>query len=218
MRARPIVLCAAAAALLLLAAPRLGPAGGVAEAASFDCARAATASDRAICANPGLSALDGQLGTLFAQRVAADPALRQLQRGWIAARTAGCGGAVGCLTSLTSAQIAFLRSGAAQPPAALPHSAGACSLTRITAVGTRLENQPGSGSAVSEANGGSQVSYDQIPAIDAARAGDAALVCLVSIPRHCPPGDARGRVYAVADLRTLRAWSQADSEHSCGGA
>lgn len=219
MRARSIVLSTAVAAAALLAAgPRLGPAGGAAEAASFDCAKAATASDRAICANPGLSALDGELGTIYAQRVAANPALRQLERGWIAARTAGCGGNVSCLTSLTNAQISFLRSGAAQPPAALPRSAGACSLTRISQVDTRLESQPGSGSAVSEANGADQVSYDQIPAIDASRVGDAALVCLVSIPRGCPAGDARGRVYAVADLRTLRAWSDADAEHRCGGA
>jgi uncharacterized protein len=219
MRTRSISLLALAGAAMLAAPSVLcRQEGGTAQAASFDCAKAATASDRAICANAGLSALDGELGTIYAQRVAANPALRQLERGWIQARTAGCGGNVACLTSLTNAQISFLRSGAANPPAALPRSVGACSLTRITQVGTRLDGTPGSGSAVSEANGAYQVSYDQIPAIDASRAGDAALVCLVSIPRGCPAGDTRGRVYAVADLRTLKAWSDADAEHMCGGA
>jgi uncharacterized protein len=219
MRARSLRLLVAVGTALLGGPILLAlHGGGAARSASFDCAKAATASDRAICANAGLSALDGQLGTIYAQRVAANPALRQLERGWIQARTAGCGGNASCLTSLTNAQISFLRSGAANPPAVLPRSVGACSLTRITQVGTRLDGTPGSGSSVSEANGADQVSYDQIPAIDASRAGDAALLCLVSVPRGCPAGDTRGRVYAVADLRTLKAWSQADAEHMCGGA
>ena len=44
------------------------------------------------------------------------------------------------------------------------------------------------------------------------------LVCLVALPQDCPPGDDRGKTYAAANLRTLGAWSAADSEHMCGGA
>ncbi len=191
---------------------------GGARAASFDCAKAATPSEVAICANPALSALDSQLGAAYTQRLAGAPALRQIERGWIAVRNVGCGRNVTCLTRLTRWQLAWLRSGAAQPSAALPRTPGACSLSRITEVGTRLEGGPGSGSLVSEANGAEQVSYDQIPAMDRSRVGDPALVCLVDLPHNCPPGDDRGKVYGVANLRTLGAWALPDSEHLCGGA
>ena len=125
---------------------------------------------------------------------------------------------------MTRAQLAWLKSGAA-PPTALPRKPGTCSLSRIQAVGTRLGDgttrvgdDPGSGSMVVEANDAQQVFYDQIPDIDHSRAGDPALVCLIDLPHDCPPGDDRGKVYGVANLRTMRAWSGADSEHLCGGA
>jgi hypothetical protein len=41
---------------------------------------------------------------------------------------------------------------------------------------------------------------------------------LVSIPRHCPKGDNRGRVYRTTNLRTHKSWKLPDSEHMCGGA
>ena len=52
----------------------------------------------------------------------------------------------------------------------------------------------------------------------ASRPGDVVRVCLVSIPRPCPPGDKRGRVYKTTNLRTHGEWTLPDSEHSCGGA
>ena len=70
-----------------------------------------------------------------------------------------------------------------------------------------MGNDYGSGSAVLEANGAMQVFYDQILDIDQSRAGDPALVCLIDLPHDCPPGDDRGKVYGVANLRTLGAWS-----------
>jgi hypothetical protein len=90
--------------------------------------------------------------------------------------------------------------------------------TTVQQVGTRLENTPGSGSAISYADGVSQVSYDQIAGIDASRAGDAIRLCLVSLPQNCPPGDDRGKVYSATNVRTGQTWSEPDSEHMCGGA
>jgi uncharacterized protein len=201
----------------------LGADGG-ARAASFDCAKAATPSEVAICGDPTLSALDSQLGAAYALRVAADPGLRPLERGWILVRNAGCGKDADCLTRMTRTQVAWLRSGRPMP-AALPRTPGTCSLSRVQRVGTRLGdgtqpvgNDYGSGSAVIEANQAMQVFYDQIPAIDHSRAGDAALVCLIDLPHDCPPGDDRGKVYGVANLRTHGAWSGPDAEHLCGGA
>jgi len=198
--------------------------GGAARAASFDCAKAAAPSELAICGNATLSALDSQLGAVYAQRIATAPALRDIERGWLAVRNVGCGKDVSCLTRMTRAQVAWLSSGAAMP-AALPRTPGKCSLSRIQQVGTRLGDgsapvgdDPGSGSAVIEANKAMQVFYDQIPDIDHSRAGDPALVCLIDLPHDCPPGDDRGKVYGVANLRTRGAWSGPDAEHLCGGA
>ena len=106
----------------------------------------------------------------------------------------------------------------------LPQRIGQCVRTSIKSVETRLVDGsnnkpvPGSGSAVSFVNGGYQVSYDQVPAIDNSRASDSVRMCLVSIPQNCPPGDNRGREYRTANLRTHKSWVLPDSQHSCGGA
>jgi hypothetical protein len=100
----------------------------------------------------------------------------------------------------------------------LPARDGACAATRVKEVGYRLEGMPDSGSAISYRNGGYQVSYDRIPAMAASRPGDPVRLCLVSVPRHCPRGDARGRVYRATNLRTGRTWTAPNAEHSCGGA
>ena len=108
--------------------------------------------------------------------------------------------------------------------APLPTQVGACAMTQVKQVETRLmggsTDQPvaGSGSAIQFANGGYQVSYEQVRAVDASRPGDPVRMCLVSIPEGCPPGDNRGRSYKTTNLRTHRSWTLPDSEHSCGGA
>src|SRR5271168_1807265 len=95
--------------------------------------------------------------------------------------------------SLAWAVIATLAT--AQPCLAegLPGHVGQCVITKIAAVETRLEDGfthapiKGSGSAVRFVNGGYQVSYDTVPAIEHSRAGDRVRLCLHSIPRSCPP-------------------------------
>jgi hypothetical protein len=116
---------------------------------------------------------------------------------------------------------AFATSAIAQdvPPREL-----ACVTTRITSLEHRLQSGsngpfvPDSGSAVKFANGIYQVSYEELEAVHHARTGDQVLLCLIRIPRNCPSGDTRGRVYTTTDLRTLESWTLSDSEHSCGGA
>ena len=101
---------------------------------------------------------------------------------------------------------------------------GQCANTRIKSVGTRLvdgsNNTPiaGSGSSVELLNGVYGVSYQQVPAVDRSRAGDAVRVCLVELPRNCPKGDDRGRYYKVTNARTKASWTLPDAEHMCGGA
>jgi hypothetical protein len=99
----------------------------------------------------------------------------------------------------------------------LPTLVGECVNTRVKLVATRL-GTPGSGSTVLFQNGGSQVSYDTVPAIDQSRKGDPVRMCLVYIPRNCPEGDYRGRKYRTTNLRSHQTWTEYDSEHLCGGA
>jgi hypothetical protein len=130
------------------------------------------------------------------------------------------------LVALAAAAIVALPLADGGPAAAapLPTRIGQCSRTAISRIGQRLEDAstgrpiPGSGSAVQFANGGYQVSYDEIPQIARSRPGDPVRICLVSVPRNCPPGDARGRVYKTTNLRTRQSWTLPDSEHMCGGA
>ena len=106
----------------------------------------------------------------------------------------------------------------------LPTQIRQCSQTTISKIGTRLEDATtgrpmvGSGSALQFANGGYQVSYDTLPQITHSRVGDPVTMCLVLIPKDCPPGDERGREYTTTNLRTHASWRLPDSEHSCGGA
>ena len=100
----------------------------------------------------------------------------------------------------------------------MPTRVGQCVNTSIHDIGSRLEGDPSSGSAVGYANGGSQISYDVVPQVAAWRRGDPVTMCLVRLPQGCPPGDSRGGFYKVTNLRTGTSWTEADSSHSCGGA
>ena len=121
-------------------------------------------------------------------------------------------------TVLVLACVATLFAQGAAAEGKLPVKEGACALTTIKAVGTRLEGIDDSGDAVSFADGGYQVSYMKIVGLKGSKAGDRVKLCLVSIPDDCPPGDDRGKVYKVTNLRTHASWEAPNSEHSCGGA
>ncbi|WP_369930913.1 lysozyme inhibitor LprI family protein [Xanthomonas sp. NCPPB 2632] len=64
----------------------------LAHAAGFDCAKAGTPVEKAICASPKVSALDGELGQAFRAALSAHPgmadALKLDQRHWLAERDA----------------------------------------------------------------------------------------------------------------------------------
>jgi uncharacterized protein len=113
----------------------------------------------------------------------------------------------------------------APPSSALPTTLGQCVSTTVKDVMPRLGDggpiKPedfASGTAINFANGGYQVSYDRETALLDSRRGDSVVMCLIALPRACPPGDDRGRSYMVTNLRTKRTWTLPDSEHLCGGA
>jgi len=78
-------------------------------APSFNCARASTPVEHAICDNPTLSRLDGRMGRLYARRLAANPGERQRQIAWIRARDATCGADVTCLIAAEHARMQALQ-------------------------------------------------------------------------------------------------------------
>lgn len=102
----------------------------------------------------------------------------------------------------------------------MPTEVGQCVESAITAIGGCLEGDQGfeSGTTVSYANGGYQVSQGQVEPLIQSRVGDPVQICLVRVPQGCPPGDDRGRLYDTTNLRTADSWQLADSSHRCGGA
>lgn len=104
-------------------------------------------------------------------------------------------------------------------PDVMPTTIGDCSETTITSITGRVTPEPNeTGTAVSFANGGHQVSYDKVDAIIRSKVGDKVRTCLDSLPKDCPPGDDRGKVYTTTNERTNESWTMQDSQHGCGGA
>lgn len=81
-----------------------------AEAASYDCTRAATAAEIAICDNPGLSRMDEDLAVQYRDLMNQLPPrradrLRDDQRSWLTARNS-CGADVRCLRARYQERLA----------------------------------------------------------------------------------------------------------------
>jgi uncharacterized protein len=123
-------------------------------------------------------------------------------------------------------RIALFRAG--QEPAldGIPTRIGQCSITKVASISSRFggelkhptTDEMDTGAAVSYANRGYQVSYSYVESIANSQIGDEVLLCLVSIPKNCPPGDSRGRFYSATNLRTKGSWLLPDAQHICGGA
>lgn len=74
-------------------------------AASFDCRKASTEVELAICGDPHLSRLDSELGTVYKARLAIDPDLRRSQIDWIRERNRRCGPDAACLARMVRERI-----------------------------------------------------------------------------------------------------------------
>lgn len=132
-------------------------------------------------------------------------------------------GAPSAIVLSLAALLVPMASSAERPAKALP-PLGTCSKTSIKLISQRLEDGathrsvPNTGSAMLLKNGVYGVSYDQVAALNQSRVGDPVYTCLVKLPRHCPPGDNRGKLYTTTNLRTEKSWTLPDAEHMCGGA
>jgi len=84
--------------------------------ASFDCGKAETATEKAICGDVALARLDRSLADAYTQALswasddAAKEKIRTEQRAWIAERDA-CGGDASCITATYDARIKAIQSG-----------------------------------------------------------------------------------------------------------
>ena len=219
----------------------------LAQQAGFDCRRARLPDEIAICGDPHLSELDS-IGTMAFNIARRQPGSRDrlagaqallvariacksnkaciLDRQVEALRLYQQSGIPATIPGWVAQYRAELAGGASGSTGRLPDQVGQCATTAITQIGDRFgkalaplngtDFDPGT--AVAFANGGAQVSYQREPTIERSQVGDPVRLCLVEIPKNCPPGDDRGKVYTTTNLRTGEAWSLADSQHSCGGA
>lgn len=207
-------------------------------AASFDCARASTLVESAICHDPELSSLDDSMAARYSEalRQSASPVqLKEGQHAWLKKRNL-CKTA-GCLKSAYQTRLEDLRTTPASrstTSAALLVRPGDCVDTKIVGKHTRFEG------AVPGKNGGEvfvalanqvnlyltaipQLSPDSNPDAYMARTkdfaiGDRVRLCLVSLPEDCPPGDDRGKIYSVTNSKNQLSFTGVDAWHRCGGA
>lgn len=223
---------------LLIAAFGLTTSAALAEGPSFDCDKAEAADEIAICNSKLLSELDSLLNFAYEDATAESgkAKARAVAREGISDRAA-CGSDETCIMA---AQVTTLMqfqelgadveipdwattSGPVYPTVGeLPAEIGQCVETTIETISSRFQADinadPNDGSVVSFANGGVQVSYEKEQAIIHSEYGDQVMMCLVSIPQDCPPGDDRGKIYTTTNMRTQESWTLPDSQHSCGGA
>lgn len=99
-----VISCALTAVALSVFAP------GPITAASFDCAKAGTATEKKICGDPTLSKLDEDLAHAYRQALSADPepgVLKARQKAWLRDRRGACV-EVACLKDVYERRIARL--------------------------------------------------------------------------------------------------------------
>ncbi|TPN86512.1 hypothetical protein FJ987_06135 [Mesorhizobium sp. CU2] len=228
-------------AFLMASSPAL------ADGPSFDCRKAQLPTEKAICADPQMSAIDALVTKAYG---GFEPAFggdkRKIARALVADRNA-CKSDAACIVS---AQNNALQTYGFAPPwvqdynvaligkkaldlaahtpnpadQPLPASVGKCGFTHIKTLTTRLGDDPletappEGGSAATFTNGGGAVSYDREPGLASSKVGDPVVMCLLAIPRDCPKDDLRGKVYYGIDLALKGTWALPDSEHLCGGA
>lgn len=234
-------------AAALLAALLFGSAADAVDAGpGFDCKKASAPDEKVICADPLLSRVDRMINAGFATfEPAYDQSKKEIAAALLADRRS-CGADRPCVASAMYSMLsnygtvppwvydyaqallgfkaaelnASAPEGANQP---MPEKIGQCAVTtieqRATRFGESLDTaEAGAGTSVTFANGGYQVDYSTNDAIYVSEEGQRVVICLMQIPRDCPKGDDRGRLYLTYNTVTQNNWALSDSQHSCGGA
>lgn len=124
------------------------------------------------------------------------------------------------------ALVLSVAAGSAEAQGKPPTKIGSCVQGTIKSISTRFGDKlvkPNGddidqGASFQATSGIYGVSYSYVPELAASRVGDRVLSCLTSIPKGCPKGDDRGRMYTTTNMRTQASWTLPDSQHMCGGA
>jgi len=214
---------------------------------SFDCAAAKAPDEVAICASPELAEMDLMIDKAYRGYTPEFGKAKDIARALLNDRRA-CRDDTACIGAalynaldtfkgiayvsawvpryveamlMRKAAAAYARKGSADEP--MPAKLGQCSITKIAALTTRfgepLEGADAiAGSAVEYTNDGRQVSYSLEEGLAGSAEGQPVAVCLIAIPRDCPAGDDRGRLYLGLNLETQGSWVLTDTQHMCGGA
>lgn len=211
---------------------------------SFDCNRATTPDEKAICDDDRLSQIDSMIAAAYRTYDAEFQPKKTVARRLLQDRRS-CGSDKVCIASaqlsalntyggsepwvqnyvvaeISAKAAAVGRKGGSQP-SGMPEFPGDCVKTLIKEITTRFgepisyENQD-AGTSVQYGNGGYVVSYDREAAFYNAESGQPVVMCLLSIPYDCPDGDDRGRIYYTFNLATKSEWILPDAQHMCGGA
>lgn len=222
---------------LLLAAP-------AAADPSFNCSKAKAPDELAICADPQLAKLDSLVAAAYGGFTPSFQPKQKVGQLLLHDRS-DCGNDTACIaavqwnaletyggdaawvqpfvTKAIAARAAAVAAGDTSLSSTAPTKPAQCVKTRIKEVATRFGNPLAADNAdqgiyVGYANGGGVISYDRDKSFDGVAVGQPAVLCLVTIPRDCPAGDNRGRLYYTLDEATHGSWLTTDSQHSCGGA
>ena len=113
MRSLRLIVSSLALAGVLLIGQGVTPLASIAQAASFDCARARSADERAICGNRVLEDRDVELSVLYGLITKLVPmgsrdSIRREQTQWLSQR-GRCGADIPCLRRTYDRRIAALR-------------------------------------------------------------------------------------------------------------
>jgi uncharacterized protein len=206
-----------------------------AEAAGFNCAKARSVDEKAVCKDARLSKLDALLNRRFQERKVSDPDTEDLvhrMRNFLADRK-DCRGGGPCILATYIAALweisgdrdadlggvsAIMISKGKPASSAVPTAIGHCAATEVDLVHSRLEGHDPEfemGIGVDYANGGYGVSYSREEPVSRSKTGDSVIMCLIEIGRDCRP-DSGGRVFLTTNMRTRGSWILPDAQHQCG--
>jgi uncharacterized protein len=226
--------------------PPTGDAAPISTLPSFECSRATRDDEKTICGDPVLAQADALIASHFKNDNSAlsqSPGIRH----WLHINNIYRGNCRSDVLCILTVQINSLHMFTQETPkwiedykaklkaggigsewkAVLPRTVGECVNTSVIGITDRFGERLSpyvdatgfdSGSAADFRNGGHVISYAKEQILLNSRNGDRIRMCLVSIPKNCPPGDDRGRMYRIFNVRTHDSAVMSDSQHMCGGA
>ncbi len=192
--------------------------------------------EKAICANPELSKLDDDMLRTYkaAQEKGDATAIKGAQKAWLRDRnscvTTKIGGSLeSCLKMAYQDRLQEINQGML-----LPGKLNTCTELTLVTKATRFEGAtPGEsgGEVYMQMNndiGFFVLSVAGLPknansdkhmyhTADFGK-GDKLSVCLIRVPKDCPPGDDRGKEYRITNPKNQKSFTGTPDWHSCGGA